>query len=94
MCASWKSIKPPTRPERSPRRLIGARLLKYLLRFDRSQLREESAQSESVTRRPRSVVELRAGIREGPAEIERTGPTILSFRGIYEKNSLLTTVGN
>lgn len=44
-CATDEIDEPSTR-ERSSRRLIGARLLKYLLGFDRSQLREESTQSQ------------------------------------------------
>lgn len=44
-CATDEIDELSTR-ERSSRRLIGARLLKYLLGFDRSQLREESTQSQ------------------------------------------------
>lgn len=89
-CATDEIDEPSTR-ERSSRRLIGARLLKYLLGFDRSQLREESTQSQYY-RRPRSVVELCAGIRGGSGgrgekeasrDAETRRPTILSSRGIY-----------
>lgn len=84
-------IDEPSTQERSSRRLIGARLLKYLLGFDRSQLREESAQSQyypptslrrGIMRRNSRRVE--GGGKEASRDAERTRrPTILSSRGIY-----------